>query len=287
MKLSTETIAIMNNFSNIQPGIIIPPGNTIKTRTGAFYAQATVLETFPVEVRIDDVHDFLRMVGLFKDPEFDFAEDSIRIAEVDGTAVVVYPQAQPGSPVQLPIPKQLKPEPDEQITFTISEEQWARLQQAFGLFKKKKDWQKKSLVIVSDGKTVRLNTERAYEKAGYSLTVDGVTNGFECTSTLDARMLRLVDGSYEVMVTPMYARFRHVGNDSLLYYVASEPKSSTWGGKQAYLVTATKSMAQDCQFNVLAHSPEEAESIVRQRPAEDYLWTAGSRRQTTFTAVAG
>src|SRR5437016_3151829 len=179
MKLLIETIELIRNFSKFQPGIIICPGNTLKVRTRAAYAEATVAESFPAEVRISNVQDFLRTVALFKDPDFDFTEDHIRIAETDGTAELVYPQAKPGSVVQLPVGKGIKPLPPEQIKFTISDDQWATLQKALGLrvVTNKDYWEKRNLVVVSDGKTVQLTADRGYKMPGYSLVVGGVTNG--------------------------------------------------------------------------------------------------------------
>jgi hypothetical protein len=142
MKLSIETTTLLKNFSKIQTGILVQPGNTLKVRSEQTFAEANVAETFPIEVRISNLPGFLRTLALFKDPDIDISGDHIRITEADGTAELVYPQAKPESLILMPIPKRIKPDPPEQITFTISGEEWATLQKAFGIggVRKNNDW---------------------------------------------------------------------------------------------------------------------------------------------------
>lgn len=287
MKLSTETTALLTNFSKFQKGIIIQPGNTLGIRTEYVYAQANVSETFPTEARISDVRDFLQMVALFRDPDIDFSSDPIRIAESDGTAELLYPQAKPELPISLPFPKRMKPDPPEQITFTISDVQWAAIQKALGITaaRKKDDWVRRHLVVLSDGKNIRLNTERGRSLPPYSLWPSGETKGIECKSVFDASTLHLIGGSYNVMLTATYARFVHAGTYDVRYFVATA-RTSTWGGKRTYVVTATKHLTHECQFNIQANSPEEAEAIARQKPAEEFRWSEEPHLNATFKAVA-
>jgi hypothetical protein len=70
----------------------------------------------------------------------------------------------------------------------------ATLQKALGVsgVRKKADWETKNLVALSDGKTIRLITERGYKKPGYSLMVCGLTNGLECRCRFDANTIPLI-----------------------------------------------------------------------------------------------
>jgi hypothetical protein len=286
MKLSNETITIMKDFAEVQPGLIIPPGNTMYTGTSVVYAEAVVAETFPKELRILRLKDFIRTVELFAEPEISFSEDSILINE--GAAQVVYPQAKAGLQSQLQQMKKVKPEPADQILLNVTAAEWASILNAFGMGltkRKKRNTQPTSLVIVSDGKTVRLEAERGFGQASYSVILGGTTSGRECKITLAAG-IPLITGPYRVMVTAKYVRFVHTGGFDYRYYVGSDPRLSTWGGKKNYLVVATKSVAQDCQFDVFADSPEEAEAIVRQKQAADFTWEPEPRTQTTFKVVA-
>src|ERR1039457_7045110 len=66
MNISQQTIALLKPFAIIKPGIVISPGNSINTRSDDVVAEATVLETFPIEVRLPDIHEFVRLLSLLK-----------------------------------------------------------------------------------------------------------------------------------------------------------------------------------------------------------------------------
>jgi hypothetical protein len=285
MKLSTDTKALLKSLSRIQPDLIIQPGNVIYARTPAVYAEATVAEMFPTEVRIANVHEFLRMLALFGDPELHFTDEHIRISE--GSAELLYSQAKPGLIVQSPRPTRDKIEPPEQIVLKIAADQWMAILKALGISTevKKSSWEPKRLSIVSDGQTIRVVAERGHGKPQYSLIVDGVTNGLECKSTFDASYLPIVPGPYGVMVANSFARFVHTGEYNLRHFVGSEPNLSTWGGKRNFSFVVTKGTMQDCRITVLAHSPEEAEAIARQTREQDFAWTEQTRTETSFKVI--
>ena len=253
MKLSSETTALLKTLSKLQSGLIIQPGNTIKVRTAATFALATVVETFPTEIRICNIQDFLHAAALFKDPEFDFTAEHIRIAEADGTAEVVYPQAQPGSPVCLPFPNKMKPIPPENVTFAVRAEQWASLRKALG---NKDRWQRRNLTITSDGISVRLIAKRGGNLVEYSITVATPTTGLKFKSVLDSAHLLMPAGPYQITVTPTYAMFQHNGGYDLRYFVGVEIALKYMGAK-SFWSPAAQVLVHDCQLSVLAHSPEE------------------------------
>jgi hypothetical protein len=96
MKLSQQTIAILNNFTKINRGLSIRPGNVLKTKSTAVYAEATVAEHFPSEAAFQDLPTFLSKLALFRDPVLDFAPGNVRITEGDGTAELKYTLAPTG-----------------------------------------------------------------------------------------------------------------------------------------------------------------------------------------------
>lgn len=98
MKISENTIAILKNFSAINPSILIRPGNLIRSKqpvVGAIGAKAVVAETFPQQFAIYDLPRFLSVVSLFKDPDFEFGEKQVRISS--DTSRVYYVYASPDS----------------------------------------------------------------------------------------------------------------------------------------------------------------------------------------------
>src|ERR1035438_2742631 len=81
MKISKQTVALLKQFAAINPGIVISPGNSINTRSDDIAAEAMVPETFPVEVRHPDIHEFVRLLSLFKVPVCEFDENHVRRSE--------------------------------------------------------------------------------------------------------------------------------------------------------------------------------------------------------------
>jgi hypothetical protein len=282
MNISQQTIALLKQFAIIKPGIVISPGNSINTRSDDIVAEATVPETFPVEVRLPDIHEFVRLLSLFKEPVCEFDEEHVRIVESDGTAETLYALGKPGSVFHRPV-RQKNPFPSEQVTLTIEPEQWETLRRALGVnISKQNYYGAGQFMIASDGQKVQLIAQRGShtQKIQYSLSVPAVTNGFECTLVLCADNLPSLPGAYHVTVYPTFVRFQQTGDCSLSYCVGSEPQS-TWGGAQVYQVNVTKTLTQECCVSVNAHSPQEAEALAQKVQAFD--WTGEPRQRIEYT----
>src|ERR1700733_12421690 len=110
MKISAETIVILKNFATINQGILISAGNVLQTRTNSVFAEAKIAETFPVEFGIFNLNNFLNVVSLFKDPEFEFGDTFLRISEANGMAETKYAYAGAGM-VSLPTKGKKRPVP--------------------------------------------------------------------------------------------------------------------------------------------------------------------------------
>jgi hypothetical protein len=81
MKLSSATIDLLRNFGAINSYLPISPGNTLQTyHPSGIIAKATVSEEFPAAFAIYDLEDFLRVVGLFPEPDFEFRADMVHIS---------------------------------------------------------------------------------------------------------------------------------------------------------------------------------------------------------------
>lgn len=71
MKFSKETQAILKNFSVINSGIVLRPGNFIMTKNvnGSIYAEATIDDTIDEELAIYDLNGFLNLLAMVNDAE--------------------------------------------------------------------------------------------------------------------------------------------------------------------------------------------------------------------------
>ena len=83
MKLSTNTVQVLKNFASINQNLVINEGNEIKTMSAMknIVAKAIVEETFPKQVAIYDLNEFLGCLSLFKEPILTFKDTSVVITE--------------------------------------------------------------------------------------------------------------------------------------------------------------------------------------------------------------
>ena len=82
MKISEDTINILDNFSSVQGSIIIKPGSDILTISAGknIIAKATVDETFPKDFGIYELSQFLGAISLLEDPVFEFDSDYVDVS---------------------------------------------------------------------------------------------------------------------------------------------------------------------------------------------------------------
>ncbi len=74
MKISSETLNILKNFSNINSSLVVKSGNTIRTISPAknILAKFECPEQFSNDFAVYDLNEFLGGLYLYKDPDFDF-----------------------------------------------------------------------------------------------------------------------------------------------------------------------------------------------------------------------
>lgn len=82
MKLSSETLQILKNFSQINQSIQIKEGSVIRTMspTSTLMAKASVDEYFPQMFCIFDLSKFLGLITLFDDPDLEFHDKYMTIS---------------------------------------------------------------------------------------------------------------------------------------------------------------------------------------------------------------
>ena len=88
MKMCDKTIKILKNFSSINQSMLFRTGSTIRTKSAldTIAAQAVVEEMFPFEFGIYDLNQFLSVISLFEDPDFDFQENHVKISSGESSS---------------------------------------------------------------------------------------------------------------------------------------------------------------------------------------------------------
>ena len=92
MKLSQETIGILKNFGSINQNLVIKEGNTLTTMSAMknIVAKSDVVETFPKEVAIYDLNEFLSSLSLFTQPVLDFQDQYMTMKDEGSKATLKY-----------------------------------------------------------------------------------------------------------------------------------------------------------------------------------------------------
>ena len=87
MKLSTETISVLKNFSTINANLMVKAGSSLCTMSAMknIVAKADVSEEFLSDFAIYDLNEFLSALSLFGRPDLEFNDDFVIITE-EGTS---------------------------------------------------------------------------------------------------------------------------------------------------------------------------------------------------------
>jgi len=88
-------MVVLENFSRINPNLLLTKGNNISTLSieETLLGHAEIKETIPSDFGIYDLTEFLSAMSLFKDPEIEFYKGYVTISEND--QVIKYFGAEP------------------------------------------------------------------------------------------------------------------------------------------------------------------------------------------------
>lgn len=90
MKLSKETVKILENLCQVNDTIIFKQGSrqVVSDQFGKILVDVTIPETFPKRFPIFEVKNLLSAISLFNDPDIEFNETSLTIRE--GSNSILY-----------------------------------------------------------------------------------------------------------------------------------------------------------------------------------------------------
>jgi hypothetical protein len=134
MQLTEQTLNVLKNYSTINPNIVIEQGNVLKTVSGAknIMATSTVSTTFPTNLGIYDLSEFLNAISMIDSPEFSFKEgESVIIKNADNTQSIEYFLSDESI---LTSPTRDIDMPETELEFELSDEQMAKVRRASSTF---------------------------------------------------------------------------------------------------------------------------------------------------------
>lgn len=206
MKLSTDTIKILRNFSDINNTILIRKGNNLITvdPQKRIVADASISESLPRDCALYDLNRFLGVTSLFDSPDLDFNVDKV-VVKCDNRSIdFIYADpsvVQDAGPTRKKIPSVFD-EKNIVQKFTLTEDDLKSLRQAASLLGLT------HVSFVSDDTGLRVVAQDiSNDSLGkVTLKVDG-----ECVSKSTCNMLfenlKVLPDTYNVEVSPTVAHF--------------------------------------------------------------------------------
>ena len=219
MKLSDKTISVLKNFSSINQSILFKEGSKLRTISVMknILAEATVSEEFMKDFGVYDLNQFLNGLSLHQSPELDFANDGYVVIR-EGKMRSKYFFADPN--VIVTPPDKSIDLPSEDVCFELSTEQLDKLLKAAAVY------QLPDLCAVGENGVVKLLVrDKKNDTSNDFAIVVGETNS-EFSFNFKVENIKVLPGTYEVVVSrKLLSRFTSKNHD-LTYYIALEPDST-------------------------------------------------------------
>jgi hypothetical protein len=219
MKLSDKTISVLKNFSSINQSILFKEGNKLRTISVMknILAEATVTEEFSKDFGIYDLNQFLNGMSLHKNPELDFSNDGYVVIK-EGKSRTKYFFADPNV-IVTPPEKEISI-PSEDVCFEVNTDQLTNLLKAAAVY------QLPDISAVGENGVVKLvvRDKKNDTSNDFSIVVGETVNEF-CFN-FKVENIKVLPGTYEVVVSQkLLSRFTSKNHD-LTYYIALEPDST-------------------------------------------------------------
>jgi len=217
MKLSSQTINVLKNFSTINQNLVIKEGSSISTMSAMknIIAKATVEETFSKEFAIYDLNEFLSVISLFSNPELDFKENFVLITEEGSSKSSTYWYSDPSV---VTTPTKDITMPSNEVTFDFSSETLSEITRAASVIGAPDMVLENGKLKVTDKKNTTAND--------FALDLDVPTSEVDYKFWFKVENLKLLPGSYNVEVSSKKISKFTNSNVDVSYFIALEPESS-------------------------------------------------------------
>ena len=218
MQLSSDTVAILKNFSDINQNFLVKPGNTIQTISTLknILAQADIKEKFESEFAIYDLPEFLRAYDLFDKSELKFnGAQNMVIKDANGRQSIKYYFADKSVVVA---PTKTIAMPDKFVTFTLKKENFAKLMRGVTTLNLP------DIAVKGDGKEISIvAVDKKTPSNDYSIVVGESDKKF--TAYFKTENFKMIPDDYDVAISK--AKISHFINKGkpIQYWIAIEPDS--------------------------------------------------------------
>ena len=219
MKLSDKTLSVLKNFSTINQSILFKQGNRLRTISVMknILAEATITEELPKDFGIYDLNQFLNGLGLHQSPELDFANEG-HVVIKEGRMRSKYFFADPN--VIITPPEKAITLPSEDVSFELRTEQLDKLLKAAAIY------QLPDLAVVGGEGVVKILVRDKKNDTSNDFSIVVGETDKEFSFNFKVENIKILPGTYDVIVSQkLLSRFTSKNHD-LLYYIALEPDST-------------------------------------------------------------
>lgn len=218
MKISNETKDVLKNFSTINPGIKVDAGNKLQTISNMknILAVATVPEQFPQGFSVYNLPEFLGATSLFEDPEFQFNDSAMTIADDNSSMSYFY-----ASEGMVTSPEKMITMPEAEVNFDMSSTLLSDLQKASSVLGVN------DLVLESTGGNVQFTVKD--KKNSTTNTFSRMVkegDGASFSMNFKIENLKVLAGNYNVSVSSKGISHWKNKDVELEYFIALEPDST-------------------------------------------------------------
>jgi hypothetical protein len=220
MKISSETINILKNFSGINANLVFKPGKELKTISEAktIMANASILEDFPQQFGVYDLNEFLSLYNLMDEPDLEFSEKYLTMS--DGSQKIKYYYSeidiltQPSKDINMP---------ECEVVLDLSMENLLKIQKAAAVLGHSE------LSFIGDGNTVVASVFNEKDATANTFDIDlGISTNETFNYVFSISNLKMLQGDYKLSISSrLISNWRNADNP-LDYFIALE-KSSSFG----------------------------------------------------------
>jgi hypothetical protein len=198
MKLSGTALIVLKNFSGINEGIFVKPGNVLETisKQKNILARAELTDQFESEFGIHDLNNFLGVLTMQRSdtPEIEFDSKNILVKGLSGRSQTKYRKA---SVETILVPPDKKVNMDNaEINFELTSEDYEWIIRAASSLGSP------NISFVSDGNEISIETFDAKDDASHVNTTSiGASNGKRYRMVFATENLRLIPGAYTITIS--------------------------------------------------------------------------------------
>ena len=219
MKLSESTVNLLKNFSSINQSILFKEGNKLRSISVMknILAEATIAEEFPKDFGIYDLNQFLNGLSLHNSPELDFDNNQFVVIK-EGKMRSKYFFAD-ASVIVSPPEKEITL-PTEDVCFQLTSQQLEKLKKAASVY------QLPDISAIGENGVVKLVARDKKNDTSNDFSIIVGETDEEFVFNFKEENLKIVPGTYDVIVSSkLLSKFTNQNLD-VTYYIALEPDST-------------------------------------------------------------